>query len=510
MDKFYITTPIYYVNDVPHIGHAYTTVAADTIARWYRLHDIKVFFLTGTDEHGTKILEAAKLKNKPVTEYCNEIADKFKQLWLKLNISNDYFIRTTEESHEQAVKFFLKELIDRNQIYKSKYRGLYCNQCENFLTESELVNNLCPVHSIKPIERFEENYFFKLSNYREKLIEIISDSANENHLEIQPQERKNEILGKLNLSLEDISISRANMDWGIPLPFDSSQTTYVWIDALINYISAIGYGRKVSEATEINFNELWPANIHLIGKDILWFHTVIWPALLLAVGLSLPKKVYAHGYFTINGKKMSKTIGNVIYPVDLINKFGVDATRYLILSAFPFGTDGDFSFDNLKEKYNNDLANNLGNLVSRVMKMIEKFTNSEIPKLNKQYNNPLISESELESIKESMNSLEFYNVIGKIQKSINTANRYIDNSMPWNLAKQQKLSELNNVLYNLSETLWIIAHYIYPFMPTIAQNIFNQLGQTVKIENSSYFIDKRINIEFNNKVKITGIIFPRI
>jgi methionyl-tRNA synthetase len=309
MDKFYITTPIYYVNDNPHIGHAYTTVAADVLARWYRLLGLKVYFLTGTDEHGQKIFEAAKSKDRQPKGYCDEIVEVFKSIWKKLNISCDNFIRTTDVVHEDTVKKVLNELYNRDEIYKAKYKGSYCVQCEKFIAPGELADGLCPYHKIKPIERSEENYFFKLSNYREKLIEIISDESHPEHFKISPEGRKKEIIGKLKTGLEDISISRASMPWGIPLPFDSSQTTYVWVDALLNYLSGIGYVSGKSD-----FAGMWPAEVHLMAKDILWFHSVIWPAILVALKLPLPKRVYAHGFFTVNGQKMSKTIGNVIEP----------------------------------------------------------------------------------------------------------------------------------------------------------------------------------------------------
>jgi len=503
MKNFYITTPIYYVNDVPHIGHVYTTIAADVISRWYRLHNRNVFFLTGTDEHGTKIVEAAKLKNKPVKEYVDEISDKFKTTWKKLNISYNHFIRTTDKYHEKTVQNILQKLYNNEYIYKAKYKGLYCIQCENFITETELINGLCPNHMTKPQEKSEENYFFKLSHFREKLIEIITDKNNENHFEICPEERKNEILGKLNTQISDISISRENLEWGIRIPFDIKQTTYVWIDALINYISAIGYE---DSDLEFNFNELWPADLHLIGKDILWFHTVVWPALLLAINLPLPKKIFAHGYFTINGKKMSKTIGNVIYPDDMIHEFGVDGTRYLILSAFPFGADGDFSIDFLKTKYNNDLANNLGNLFSRVTKMIEKYNKSVIPQKGNNYQNLW---SDLSKIDTVIEHLEFHNAIETIQKVISISNQYIDKQQPWNLAKQG-INILNDILYNLYETLWVLAHYIYLFMPVTGQTIFYQLGQNKTIEQSFFLVDKKIQIEYGNKIKTSSPLFPRI
>ena len=470
MKKFYVTTPIYYVNDSPHIGHTYTTVAADVLARWNRFIGSPTFFLTGTDEHGAKILESAKKMNREPKEHCDAIAGEFKSAWKKMNISNDDFIRTTDTRHEQTVREFLNKLYTNKKIYKAKYNGLYCVQCERFLVDTELEGGLCPDHKTRPVEQSEENYFFKLSDYRKKLIDIISNGS----MVILPEGRKKEILGKLKLGLEDISISRANLPWAIPLPFDEAQTTYVWIDALINYISGCPQ----------NF---WPANVHLIGKDILWFHSVIWPALLLAVGLPLPEKIYAHGFFTVNGQKMSKTIGNVIRVEELTDKFGVDATRYLLLSAFPFGTDGDFSMDGLKEKYNSDLANNIGNLVSRVVTMVEKYTEGRIPESReskKLWNELLL-------IKEHYENLDFNKILDTILKTVDSVNRYIDSSAPWKLAKE-KNSKLNDVLSNLCETLWVLAHYLYPIMPQTAQRIWEQLGQAGKIESSNFLLDNKI------------------
>lgn len=503
MKKYYITTPIYYVNDIPHIGHAYTTIAADTLARWHRLHGRAVFFLTGTDEHGQKIFDSAKAKNRQPKECCDEIVENFRNTWKKLLISNDYFVRTTDPAHEEAVKHFLSVLHEKEFIYKASYKGLYCPQCENFLTESELVDCKCPNHLTKPEEKMEENYFFRLSGFREKLIEIISDSSNPLHFEIMPEGRKNEILGKLKVGLEDISISRATMPWGIPIPFDNTQTTYVWIDALLNYISAAGY-----PDTRSGFSELWPADLHLLAKDILWFHTVIWPALLLAAELPLPKKIFAHGYFTINGKKMSKTIGNVITPDEMIGNFGVDASRYLLLSAFPFGTDGDFSMAAMKEKYNSELANNLGNLASRVISMLARYNGKKIPPAAAP--NEINYSADLEQVAMLFEKLEFSRITDILQKVTGSANKYIDDRAPWQLAKQQKQDELKTVLSNLCEVLWVIAHYIYPFMPVTAQNMMEQLGQEIKIENSPYFMDKKIEINYKADTNSSGAIFPRL
>jgi len=500
LEKFYITTPIYYVNDVPHIGHAYTTIAADVLTKWNKLHNKKVFFLTGTDEHGSKIYEVAKKRNLEPKKHCDEMVKKFKLTWLNLNIEYNYFIRTTDENHIETVKGFLQELFNKNEIYKSKYKGLYCIQCEKFLTETELVNGKCPDHNIEPEIKSEENYFFKLSNYREKIIEILKNNSHPNHIEILPEERKNEILGKLNIGLDDISISRIKLPWGIPLTFDSNQTTYVWIDALLNYYTA----SKID-----NFN-YWPPDLHLMAKDILWFHAVIWPAMLMAMNLPLPKKLYAHGFFTVNGQKMSKTIGNVIQPEELIKEYGCDAVRYLLLSLFPFGTDGDINLELLKEKYNSNLANNLGNLISRTLTMIWKYSDGVIPQKNTTYNASLKNKllEELKNVNKYFEGLEFSKIIDTLQKQFNLINNYINETSPWNLVKEKKTDQLNSVLYQLSELLWVISHYIYPFLPQTGQELFNLLGETKKITDTNFFINYEIPDLTGNRIN-KKILFPR-
>ena len=502
--KFYLTTPIYYVNDIPHIGHAYTTIAADVLSRWHKMCGYDVFFLTGTDEHGLKIVESAKNKNIPVKQYCDEISGHFKQSWKLLNISYDGFIRTTDDKHITAVSVFIHKLHENNKIYKKKYTGLYCISCERFLTETELIDGKCPDHKIAPVTHEEENYFFKLSEYRDTLINIISDSSHPQHIDILPESRKNEILGKLKLGLDDISISREHLPWGIPLPFDKSQTLYVWIDALLNYITAIEYGTD-----SWSNQKLWPADLHLMAKDILWFHSVIWPAMLLAAGLPVPGKLFAHGFFTVNGQKMSKTIGNVIQPEQLIERFGVDATRYLLLSAFPFGTDGDISMELMTEKYNSNLANNIGNLVSRTVTMVEKYCSGRIP--GKPGNNNILLEKcsvEFKDIPGYYKSLEFSKIIDSIQRSVNQANNYVGEKEPWNLAKHDKHDELNEVLYNLCEFIWVLAHYLYPIMPEISNSILQQIGEINKAENTKYFSGSRIPSLKSNTVAKT-ILFPR-
>ncbi|MBU3922770.1 methionine--tRNA ligase, partial [Patescibacteria group bacterium] len=356
--KKLITTPIYYVNDIAHLGHAYTTLAADVLTRFFREQGEQVFFLTGTDEHGAKIAESAKKEGKDPKEFCDEKSELFKKTWENLNIKYDHFVRTTDEKHEKAVKKFLENLKD--SIYEKEYEGLYCTGCEKFLTEKELVDGLCPDHKKEPEKIKEKNYFFKLKDYLNKVEKLIESGK----LKIEPDFARKETLALLKQDLDDFSISRQKVKWGIEFPFDKNQTIYVWFEALLNYVSSIGYGTD-------EFNEWWDDAeiVHLLAKDILKFHTIYWPAILLAAKQKTPDKEFIHGFFTVDGQKMSKTIGNVIDPNDIVNEFGVDGARYLLLSQFPFGQDGDFKKEKFIEKYNSDLANGLGNLVARVLKL---------------------------------------------------------------------------------------------------------------------------------------------
>jgi methionyl-tRNA synthetase len=361
MKKFYITTPIYYINDVPHIGHTSTTVAADIIARLHRQLGEEVFFLTGTDEHGEKVAEVAAKEGLSPKDYCDKITPRFVEAWKKLNISNDFFIRTTDPKHEKVVGEVLQKIYDAGDVYKGKYEGWYCTGCEAFKTEKELVDGHCPLHPPeKTVQKSEENWFFKLSKYIPKIIELIE---NQETNYIFPESKKAEILAKLKTGVNDVSITREKVKWGIPAPWDNNHTIYVWIDALINYYSATQFLEGKTE--------FWPADLHLLGKEILWFHTVIWQAMLLSAGLPLPKKTYIHDFYTVDGQKMSKSLGNVISPQQLIDLFGVDGARYLIARTFPNNGDADVGIARFKEKYNADLANNLGNLVSRVCKLGE-------------------------------------------------------------------------------------------------------------------------------------------
>jgi methionyl-tRNA synthetase len=458
MTKFFATTPIYYVNDVPHIGHTYTTVAADVITRYHKLKGTDARLLTGTDEHGAKIEEAAKKHSKSPKEYADKISEEFKKAWVSLNIDFVRFIRTTDQDHIRIAQEFLQKLYDNGAIDPKPrlYTGLYCVGHEKFMSPEELVDGICPDHKTKPVEHSEENYYFNLSKYRDQLIELIENDK----IKVRPETRKNEILGKLKKDLEDISISRANLEWGIPLPFDSTHTSYVWIEALINYYT---YGSQEG---------VWPADLHLMAKDILWFHALIWPAMLLAIGEELPREIFAHGFFTIDGEKMSKTLGNVISPQSLVDKYGVDGTRYLLLSAFPFGEDGDFSFERLDKTFNADLANGLGNLVARVAKLCE---NNKVEVIEK----PTEFDPKLEKL---LVDLKFYEAIEHLREEISLADKMVNDEKPWELSGE----EAKKILLVLVEKVQHIAYNLRPFMPETAERILKQFSGEIKSQASLF------------------------
>ncbi len=480
--RFFITTPIYYVNDKPHIGHAYTTIVGDVLARFHKINQEETFYLTGTDEHGTKVAETAKQLKKSPQQLCDENSQLFKQVWEKLNIQYDYFVRTTDRRHMEAVKKLLTNLNSaqiHNQkvVYPGSYKGLYCIGCEKFITEKELVDGLCPNHLTKPQVVEEKNYFFKLSEFLKPVEKLIKEEK----MKILPEERKAETLGLLSQNLEDFSISREKVTWGIPLPFDTLQIAYVWVDALPNYISAIGYGDNPKE-----FEKWWNDSqvIHLMAKDILKFHAVYWPAMLLAVGVKVPDLLFIHGFFTVNGQKMSKSLGNVIDPNFLVEKFGPDATRYLLLTQFPLGLDGDIQESRFTEKYNSELANDLGNLVSRVIKMISDWCEGKIPQPS-DYDNTDNDLKNLASqtpykVMEQIDKIGVTSAIDEIFKLIRKANQFIEISAPWNLAKNEETKKLNTKLYVSAEVLRIISALIYPVMPNKALQIRKMLGLSDK------------------------------
>src|SRR3989344_4520434 len=456
-NKYYITAPIYYVNDKPHIGSAYTTIAADVVARLRRFSGDEVYFLTGTAEHGTKIAESAEKAGKEVRVFADENAAKFSLTWDHLGIAPDDFIRTTEDRHAQAVEKFFLKLKSSGKVYEADYEGLYCIGCESFKKETELTpEGLCPLHNKKPELVKERNWFFKLSEYQE----ILKDKIEADEIKIEPFVRKNEVLGFINQGLEDIAISRRTAKFALPLPWDKEQTIYVWLDELFNYCTAVGYG-----ADEENFKKFWPADAHLVGKDIIKFHAVIWPALLLAIGEHPPKKIVAHGFFTVGGQKMSKTLGNVIDPNDWVDKYGADAVRYFVLREVPFGQDGDVSEDKLKVRYNSDLANGLGNLFSRLTNMIEKYLGGEIAEIEKS-----AKRAEIEDALTLTDNFKFNIALEKIWEVIAWANQTIDKEKPWELAGKDD-AKLKSLLNDLAAVLQDIAFGLAPYMPETAEKI---------------------------------------
>lgn len=471
--KFFVTTPIYYVNDVPHIGHAYTTIAADVISRYRRLEGYEVFFLTGADEHGQKVQQAAKDLGVEAQEHVDKLHQRFKELWARFNISNTDFIRTTEERHKTQVRNILMQLFEKDEIYRDSYEGWYCTPDERFWTEKDLINGNCPECG-RQVEKIKEyNYFFKMGKYQDWLIETIQ--KNEDF--IQPLSRKNEVLGFLKKPLEDLCISRPKerLPWGIPLPFDPDYVTYVWFDALINYISIHG------SLDQIKSCGFWPADHHLVGKDILTTHAVYWSTMLKAIGLEIPKNIFAHGWWTVNGQKMSKSLRNVVEPNMLIDHFGVDVIRYFLMREVPFGLDGDFSHEALVGRLNSDLANNLGNLLNRVTNMMKKYYSGLIPEpFAEGAEDARLGGKAQEVVREIpalYDQLAYNKILAKIWELVDATNKYIDQTGPWNLCKTEEGKQrLRTVMYNSAEALRFITILIYPFMPQSAETMMKQLG----------------------------------
>lgn len=502
--KFYITTPIYYVNDVPHMGHTCTTVAADIIARYHKLLGKDVFFLTGTDEHGAHVAQEAEKAGLSPQEFTDKVSQTFQNIWPKLNIQYDYFIRTTNPQHKNVVQDLIQKIYDKGDIYKAKYEGLYCLGCEKFLTETDLVDGKCPLHpNLTPQQQSEDNYFFKLSKYVPTLIEAIEKDDSNNHYLVSPPGKKEEVLSKLKSGITDLSISRANVSWGIPIPWDTSQTIYVWFDALLNYYTALKITGK---------EKFWPADLHLIGKEILWFHAVIWEAMLLSAEIPLPKEVFAHSFYMIDGQKMSKSLGNVISPQDLLDKFGVDGARYLIASSFPRDNDSDVGWQKFTEKYNADLANGLGNLVARVTTLAEKFSEGKVPPINDDPEKHPLMAIELNTwrkIDKCLKNARLPEALENIWQYLSEADRYIDQNKPWELATKNR-KKFNWVLYGLLNTLSQIAWQIYPFMPKTACEIGQRLGiGEILVENPLYK-DSWTNIKQGVPIKSGPPLFPRI
>ena len=503
-EKYYITTPIYYPSANFHIGHCYTTIIADSIARYQRLKEKDVFFLTGTDEHGQKIENKAKEKGVTPKEYVDEIVENAKDLWKSLGISYDKFIRTTDEYHEKAVQKIFDKLYEQGDIYLDKYKGLYCTPCESFWTETQLVDGKCPDcgREVSLVE--EESYFFRLSKYQKRIEELYKTNPEF----IKPESRKNEMINNfLKPGLDDLCVSRTTFSWGIPVSFNPKHVIYVWIDALTNYITALGY---LSDDDSL-FKKYWPADLHLVGKEIVRFHAIIWPALLMALDLPLPKQVFGHGWLKIDGGKIGKSLGNYKDPREYIDKYGVDAVRYYALREVSFGSDGNFSEEALIVRTNADLANTLGNLLNRTIAMTNKYFDGVISnsKINEEIDTELINKaSNLKLVVDkNMEKLYINDALEEIFNFLRECNKYIDDTTPWVLAKEEKLERLQTVLYNLLESIRISSVLLTPFMPTTTEKIFKQLNTNL---NTYDTLNEFGALENNHKLGQIEVLFKRI
>lgn len=475
-NTFYITTPIYYPSDKLHIGHAYTTVAGDAMARYKRLRGYDVWYLTGTDEHGQKIERKAKEKDQTPQQFVDDIVVGIKDLWAKLEISNDDFIRTTEERHKLVVEKIFAQLLEQDDIYKGTYEGWYCTPCESFFLERQLADGKCPDCG-RPVELVkEESYFFRMSKYADRLLQYFEDNPDF----IQPESRKNEMINNfIKPGLEDLAVSRTTFDWGVKVPGDPKHVIYVWIDALSNYITALGYG---NEGKDQKYRDFWPADVHLVGKEIVRFHTIYWPIMLMALNLPIPKKVFAHGWLLMKDGKMSKSKGNVVDPVMLIDRYGLDALRYYLLREVPFGADGTFTPENFVERINFDLANDLGNLLNRTIAMIDKYFDGVIPPFKGSvtaFDDSLqkLTVETIAQVEAALENMEFSVALASLWQLVSRTNKYIDETQPWALAKDEaKTNELASVMYHLAESLRIVSILLQPFLTHSPREMWKQLG----------------------------------
>ncbi|HEY4743956.1 MAG TPA: methionine--tRNA ligase [Desulfuromonadaceae bacterium] len=500
---FYLTTPIYYVNDVPHIGHAYTTVAADVLARYKRLMGYEVYFLTGSDEHGQKVEKAAQTAGETPLELADRVVKRFQALWKRLGISHTDFIRTTQERHKKGVAHIFRDILDKGDIYLGEYEDWYCTPCETFWTETQLIDGRCPDCN-RPVEKLkEESYFFRMSKYQEQLLAHIE--ANPDF--IQPKSKRNEIISFVKEGLRDLSVSRTTFTWGIPVPGNEKHVIYVWFDALTNYLTALGYPDATTE-----YRRFWPVDVHLIGKDILRFHAVYWPTFLMAAGLPLPKKVFAHGWWTVEGQKMSKSLQNVVEPNMLIDKYGVDVVRYFLLREVPFGLDGDFSHTALVQRLNSDLANDLGNLLSRSTAMAVKYFDGVLPAPGPLDARDLAlkerTEALVATVDACLDDLAFSRALQAIWEVISAANKYIDESAPWALAKDPAQKErLATVMYCLLESQRIVHCLLSAFMPVTAEKALCSLGCPKDIDKAGLAWG---GVKAGTTVVKAEALFPRI